>query len=477
MDYSFNTIIRVSLRDILFIIFSKIYVLIGTFIIILTIAVVHTLRAKPAYRVSASILLKPYIDTRQQLIQSGGIRVVQILAEDLNNEIEIFKSRAIRERVIKELDLVRPIKASLLKSYLIKYDLAYEDNAEAVANSQLRKITISVVTKSNILKVSLKGSDPEKITNILTTYLNHYINYRIEVHKKGDSLDFFTQQAQIYNHNIKILNNKLRKYKKKWSIINIRVQKSKNLELLKLLRDQLSNFNVQIAKKQSEYTQLKNMSGQSNDVLVLTEALKESRMMIEMSKGLFPLLIETQRIALLYPEGSVEYQDAANQLRTYKEEIKNKIQQMLDGMRIDLNTLKSQEKVLKDDIKQIEDKLLLLSEKDVEYNKLINDIAEKTEIYNQYLRRTEEARINEKKNENKVSNIYVIKWPKIPTKPFYPNKKQTIMLAVLVGLISGVGSSFAAYYLDHTIKRPQDLTRNCDIAVLAALETVQQKKK
>jgi capsular polysaccharide biosynthesis protein len=45
-------------------------------------------------------------------------------------------------------------------------------------------------------------------------------------------------------------------------------------------------------------------------------------------------------------------------------------------------------------------------------------------------------------------------------------------LSIIVGLITGIGYAFAAYYMDHTIKKPEDLFRNCQVPVLSNLGTV-----
>ncbi len=42
-------------------------------------------------------------------------------------------------------------------------------------------------------------------------------------------------------------------------------------------------------------------------------------------------------------------------------------------------------------------------------------------------------------------------------------------------MVTGVGCAFAAYFLDHTIKKPEDILQYCQIPVLATLEIVKHK--
>jgi len=78
----------------------------------------------------------------------------------------------------------------------------------------------------------------------------------------------------------------------------------------------------------------------------------------------------------------------------------------------------------------------------------------------------------DQKDSTRVANVSVASSAHEPTVPVFPKKLLMGFLSLIVGLITGIGCAFAAFYLDHTIKRPEDIEQNCRIPVLSDLGTV-----
>ena len=91
-----------------------------------------------------------------------------------------------------------------------------------------------------------------------------------------------------------------------------------------------------------------------------------------------------------------------------------------------------------------------------------------------YRDKTEAARIMDQKDSTRVANVAVASRANKPTIPIFPKKILMGFLSIIVGLITGLGCAFAAYYLDHTVKRPEDIFQNCKVPVLSDLGIVKQ---
>jgi succinoglycan biosynthesis transport protein ExoP len=69
------------------------------------------------------------------------------------------------------------------------------------------------------------------------------------------------------------------------------------------------------------------------------------------------------------------------------------------------------------------------------------------------------------------SNIRVVDPAMVPGAPSAPQKSRNISLAILVGLVGGVGLALLREYMDNTVKNPDDvenLTRLPSLAVVPA---------
>lgn len=487
MENTATNIVQISLRDILFIIFSKIHMLIGTTIVVITGTILFTFTATPIYQVSANIFVRQFVDTTLKLEALPNFRVSPITREDINSEINIMTSDELMRRVVKELELDRPkeIKGiiskalnrirSTLKEVLIWMNISVRTNpTEAQVKKLKRRLQIKPVTLSNMIQVSMTGKNPAQIAKIVNTFLKQHLDYHIEVLKPKGGVEFYSKQAAIAAAKLKKAETALNYFQKKWSIIEIRSQRAANLELLRTLRKTLSTIIAKIADIGSKVGQTEKEMRRSADLPPLVEEFRNNVVLIELTKAMVPMLVEFERISLLYPKSSVEYQDVLEQLARFKQEIKNEQQRILRGIKYDLTALSSQKKALQNEITRIEEESQFLTEKEIEWNRLNRDLEQHKKNYILYLDQTEEARISNQKDAAKVSNIYVVSWADAPTAPIFPKKVRMWLMSVFIGILVGIGATFAAYYMDHTIKRPEDLLKNCQIPVLASLSKIKK---
>jgi capsular polysaccharide biosynthesis protein len=74
----------------------------------------------------------------------------------------------------------------------------------------------------------------------------------------------------------------------------------------------------------------------------------------------------------------------------------------------------------------------------------------------------------------KVNNVSIIAKATVTNHqiPVKPNKKLNIVIALVVGLLAGVGVAFFLEYLDNTIKKEQDIENQLDLPVLGAITII-----
>ena len=128
--------------------------------------------------------------------------------------------------------------------------------------------------------------------------------------------------------------------------------------------------------------------------------------------------------------------------------------------------------VLDEEIYRIETESRLLSEKEIERGRLVREAELNRKNYILYQDKREEARITEQRDVSRVANVYVASWAYRPSVPIFPKKIKIGLISMIVGLIIGIGSAFTAFYLDHTIKSPEDLDRHCQIKMLSSLQKI-----
>ena len=440
----------------------------------------------PVYEVSATVLVKPFVDPGLQLqLTPTSLNSFPLSREDINSEIKIMNSEELLRQIVKNLGTSRPPEPekllprlmsklfSKVRNLLVRLRLSVQPDPIDTAVLKLKnKLDIEPLTMSNMFRVALKGNDPANITKIVNSLLEGYIDRHIQVYKAKGGVDFFSKQAELFSERLMNSERDLGDFQKKWSIIKIQDQRAENLDLLKLIRNNRSLVRGKIAAKKTKLSQLTESMQHIGEITAMTEELRGDSMLVEMNRALLPLLVEKERIAQLYTESSIEYQDIHRQVEEIKQAIKKEQRRIMNGVQVDLSSLISQQKALSSDIQDLTFESRSLTEREIELDRLTREVEQNKKNYLLYRDKTEAARIMEQKDSSRVANVAVTSWAHEPSIPVFPRKTLIGLVSIIVGFISGIGCAFAAYYMDHTVKRPEDIVQNCEVPVLSDLGIV-----
>jgi Mrp family chromosome partitioning ATPase/capsule polysaccharide export protein KpsE/RkpR len=318
---------------------------------------------------------------------------------------------------------------------------------------------------SNVISISLTGKSPERITQIVNTLMRDYVEYHVSLFRAKGARGFYAAQAQLFAQSLKQAENDLEKFKKEWGIIDISTQNDANIELLRLLRENLALVQANISDRQTKVGVQQRNLARTGEVGAITKDM-QSGILEELVRELGPLLVDRERIATLYQKSSLKYQALNRQVDELQKSYNKQTKDLLKGSALDLNGLNSYAAVLGKHISAIENKSLLLSEKQVEYERLARELKQQEKNYLLYLDKTEEARIDEQQDSSRASNVIVSSWCKVPSVPVFPKKFLMSLLSLVIGSLVGIAGAFTAYYLDHTVKTPEDISRTCRSQVL-----------
>lgn len=460
---------RTSLRDVFFILCYKSHVLIGTFIVIAAVVIGYAFLTKPIYKADGSVLLKPFFDSSQRLHTQERFDVLPVSEQDINSEINIMRSDALLRQVVETLLPDDTVSGYFAPAWFSK---GTSDSPPAMENAILllrSQIEIKPVPISSIINVSLKGEDAKQISKIINTFLNAYIDYHINVHRPGGGVDFYSQQTETAKETLREAEEALRAFNKKEAVIEIPEQKINNVVLIRTLRQEVSLLKAQISQSETVLEKLRPFFEDGKSIDAIPEELRAHEILIDLQKALIPLLVEKERVALMYPVDSVEYTDAQNQIHRIERQIRELRTQVLKGIALDMEALNHRKKTLETEIDKIEQQSIRLTDNEVQFNRLTWEVEQRRRNYQLYRDIREDAIIQAQRERSRVANVSVTDWAIESSIPVYPKKYLMTVMALLAGIFAGIGGAFAAFFLDHSIKRSEEMEKLFDIPVLADL--------
>src|SRR4029077_14151308 len=156
-----------------------------------------------------------------------------------------------------------------------------------------------------------------------------------------------------------------------------------------------------------------------------------------------------------------QLQEIGQLIENEKKNIGNQIEAEYRGSR-------QREVLLQRALDQQKNQAASMADKMVQYNILKREAEANKQLYDGLLQKLKEAGITA---GLRSSNIRVVDPALMPTGPSRPNKSRNVFLAILVGLIGGMGLALLREYLDNTVKNPDDvesLSRLPSLAVVPA---------
>lgn len=193
---------------------------------------------------SASSMLSQYAG----LASLAGVSLPGASAADPTVKIQaILNSRGFAEKLINQLDLIPKLieKPEKLKNV--------SPISAAVEKFQKSVFSVSVDTKTSLIKISAKTKNPELSRDIVNTALDllqEDLKNRV-LSASGKNIVILDQQVSDQEKKVRALQAKLADYQKKSKLVEPQTQSQQGLELYKTLIQQKITLEIEISRLES----------------------------------------------------------------------------------------------------------------------------------------------------------------------------------------------------------------------------------
>jgi len=351
--------------------------------------------------------------------------------------------------------------------------------------SQIKKNTRIVSTGKNTLEFSYKDTNPQRAF-VVTQYLVEKFVLLIQQdnrHKSNEAFNFISDQVDTYHSNLKLSEERLRMFKTEKFEGTINAVSNRILALerqLEVARIQLSEAQFKTKSLRSQLVSEKSSDGnQANkraiqlriadlqermdilrlsyhdsypDIVSIKVQINELEKKIEdMDSGEFYI----QEVGVLENTGSALFQQIRGEISTEASNI--------EAHKVRINKL---EKLLSEQKSRSE----RIHENDAELSELTRDYNVNKDIYQDLLKRRENARLSMNiELEQKGTHFRIISPAFIPDKPSGLGVLQFWLLAPLAGIALPIGLMYAMVMLDQRIRYRYALSEFVDAPVLTSI--------
>jgi uncharacterized protein involved in exopolysaccharide biosynthesis len=479
---------NLSLRDLATPLFRRKWVLVTTFLSVLTAVGLAGVFASPEYTSRMSILINreridPVVTTgaTTQLVTDGN----PVSEEEINSEAELVKSRDVLEKVALINGLEKRHGGSFLG--LLRSGQGEADRVESAVTALARNIKVDVGTKTDLIDVTYSSSDPRLSYGVLKTLGTLYLEKHAAVHRPPGSYEFFAQETQKYQQALNQSENRLRGFEQQQGAAAPDLERADMAVQVTNAVGQMHGTVETIAADEQRI----HSDQQQMEVTPQRSATKQNVNAADMllqQLGSALLTAQTKRTQLLtkydpnYPLVREADQEVADAKAAIAEAEKNPyvnketdrdptfewLREDLVKTKADLAAQGANLIAIRASIGGMQAQMADLDQKAVTQQDLLRDVKANEDNYLLYLAKREQARTSDALDKTRIANVAIAVPPAIaalPTHGFLFFAFSGLAMATLVA----ISAAYLADYFDSSFHTPAQVMDTLGIPVVVAV--------
>ena len=474
-----------NLRELWQVILKRRWTILVFTLIVVTAVVTATYLMTPIYRADLTL----QIDREDiKIMQMGEVSPTEGggwgSQDYYQTQYELLKSRSLALRVINQLglaDLPPPPPSPLaqfkqwLADWLPKTDDAKpeppSENAriEGLINGFLGALTVEPVRNSRLVKLHYDSPDPKQAAAILNAVAKSYISLNLE--RRFDATTYARKFLQERLQQVKVKLEESERglvgFSRQEQIFTVGDKESIVGQNLEATNAALGEAEKRRIAAEAVYRQVLGTRGQG-----LSQVL-DSKIIQDLKQSKAKLEAQYQDNLSIYKPAYPTMVQLRNQIGQVDSMIDQEIGNIRAAITANYEAAKAEEALLHANLDQLKQDVLALQDRSIQFNILRREVDTNRQLYDGLLQRFKEVGVAAGVGTN---NISIVDEAKAPSFPYKPRLRLNAMLALVLGLLGGIGLAFLFEHLDDTFRRPEDLEKLLGLPVLGMIPTAKRER-
>jgi capsular exopolysaccharide synthesis family protein len=471
----------VSLQDYLRVLIRRRWTIIPFLLLVVTLVGISTLTSEPIYKATTQILIER---ESPRILNIEDIVPIETTGTDFyQTQYKILHSRAIAQRVIKELDLAEqsdfnPPGSGLLGKLFAAWDHEPDEPnkpdekklREILIDRFLNNLRIQPIKDSRLVNINFENRNPELAAIVANGVARAYIEMNLEM-KFGatkQAVDWLNRQIAGQKVNLEKSEQALQQYRVEAGLISLEDRQDVASERLSHLNSDLVKAESRRISVEERYRHVQRLMEEGISLDTVPEVANNS-LVQDLKSQEIKLISEISEMAQNFGEKHPKMIRARAELASLHKNIEKTAENLVGSLKNEYMVAGQQEERLREALADQTKEIQTLMEKSIRYRVLERDVETNERLYKTLLERFKEVTLAE---DIRATNVRVLDEASVPLAPARPKKVRNLLLALMVGLFGGVGLAFLLEYMDETLKDPEDVERRLGVTNLAVIPTL-----
>jgi capsular exopolysaccharide synthesis family protein len=441
---------ELHVRDYLRILNKRKITVVAVFWIVAVIAITRTLLATPIFQANTRVIIEK---NAPQNISVVNPYYAPWDPDFYNTQGQLIRSAAVGEKIVSMLSLEGKMSPKGVSGGLI----------------------VTPVKDSKVVTIAYQSPNPELATLIVNAAVEAYMEELLEMKMSSSryAINWMTEKAKEEAAKLDKSERELQAYMKANDIITLENR-------ITIVPQRLSELSVELTKAETKrreletlYEKIRSVSKKGRDMEALPLVESDGTLQALRSQ----ILRAEQNVVELskkYGEKHPSMIVARGDLEVLKKKRAEEIRRVIESIANEYELAAANEKNLRRRLGDTKQEALNLNEKFIQYEVLKRAADTNRQFYNALMTKTKEQSITE---QIQTIDVWVLEKAEVPGAPVKPQKRRSIMMGLILGLLGGIGMAFFVEYLDNTVKSPDEVELKTGVSVLGIVQRLKDKER
>ena len=459
-----------DLRDYWFTIVKHLRLIATIFISIVLLTTLVVFIRTPEYSAETTLMIEHSTPQVLNMRQVLGEVVTGSYDDDYyKSQYALLQNETLAAQVIKELGLANVRYFSDRKSWSRNFKSSSRANESTllgikstVIERYLKRLTVTPLRGTNLVKVSFSTPDPELSARIVNAHAQAYIDQGLNLHRavNEEAQHFLEGKLGELKTRVEKSEAALNAFGRANEIISLTDKENIVIERLDELNKDLTAAEADRISLEAQEQLIQQRAYDSLPAVIDNDMIQKFKEQLVRLEG------EYARRADEYKPGYRALDEVGAEVAKTRSGIESEIKKVVAGL--ESKYIASVNKEAKLRAAMEEQKAVALRQKDasVTYNILAREANTNRQLYDAVFQRMKETGVAAQVG---TSNIFVIVKGAPPIRPSSPLRGLDILISALLALVGGIGLAFLLESLNNTYKNPNEVERHLGLATLAVI--------
>lgn len=448
---------------------------------LVAVAAVASFTKTPLYRATATLLIDEpgaSLLNIQDVLNAGAYYRNDFMGTYFNTQLRLLTSRSLAERVAKKLDLAaRPefraaaaprrslagrLKDAVTFRWLFgggdKKDGPGGEAAPASAGAAFAVqggLSVAPIPETRLVYVSYVSTHAALAADVVNALVEEFVSFSVETRYEAtkQTSEFLTEQVALLREDLKRKEEDLQKYGTEKNLLYLSDNESAVVNNFASVNTALTEAQIDRYAKESAYLELKKLNADSLPESVNNPTIQALRTTYTQVKS------DYEEKGKIYRPDYPEMVQLKARLDATRNTLQEEIRKAVGTAEAEYRAALKKEGSLQGLLDEQRGDVTKMNKNAIFYHTLRTEVENMRTLLSTLVAKQNEIQVSSQLGGLRTSNIKVVDHALVPPGPFTPDIKRNLLVALLLGLVGGVGLVFLVESLDNTVKGPEDVEK------------------